>query len=322
MLTYHPSGMDASFRGAQRVLTAALPDCTSADGNATIDGPMALERPRMVQSSIIEPGPYCRTVSGEPEVAFRAFLDGIQRTRVLAYFRGIPLIYGTIAAVIRARVDRKLVTWRSPLIERRLYVPEQALPKKALASLRKHFEITDTAADVDGHVERHPIGLMERAVPLVQTDRSRLEKQLADAWCEDEATPLLMDGGIAGSERAARSACVVGAVKTHRTLYLDGDALTQLLAMPAGQRSAVFRIASSRTPVASFYLRLRDADGHDPMWGLVRVEIADAEGLSGRADEVSRWLLAERVPLALPDGRWDRMTYGVRGCEEYLRAIL
>ena len=322
MLTYHPSGMDASFRGAQRVLTAALPDCTSADGNTTIDGPMALERPRMVQSAIIERGPYCRVVPGDAEIAFRAFLDGIQRTRVLGYFQGVPLIYGTIAAVIRARVDRKLVTWRSPLIERRLYVPERALPKKALAALRKHFDITDTAADSDGPVEQHPIGLMERAVPLVQTDRSRLEKQLADAWCSEESSLLLMDGGIAGSERAARSSCVVGAVKTHRALYLDGEALRKVLAMPEGQRSAAFRIASSRTTVASWYLRLRDAGGHDPMWGLLRVEVADADDISARADEVSRWLLAERVPLALPDGRWDRMSYGVRGCEEYLRAIL
>lgn len=322
MLTYHPSGIDASFRGAQRVLTAALPECTHADGNTTLDGPMALERPRTVQSSIVEAGPYCRQVSGEPVVAFRAFLDGIQRTRVLGYLNGIPLIYGTIAAVVRARIDRKLVTWRSPLIERRLYVPERALPAYALDALRNHFDITDTAADSDGAVERHPIGLMERAVPLVQTDRSRLEKHLADAWCADETEPVLVDGGISGSERAAKSGLAVGAIKTHRTLYLDGDALSAVLAMPAGNRSAAFRISSARSPVVSWYLRLRDAGGHDPMWGLLRVEIAESNSLSARADEVSRWLLAERTPLALPDGRWDRMTYGVRGCEEYLRAIL
>ena len=26
-------------------------------------------------------------------------------------------------------------------------------------------------------------------------------------------------------------------------------------------------------------------------------------------------------PLSLPDGRWDKMAYGVHDCEEFLRAI-
>ena len=42
---------------------------------------------------------------------------------------------------------------------------------------------------------------------------------------------------------------------------------------------------------------------------------------AARANEVSRWVLAEALPLALPDGRWDKMAYGIRDCEEFLRAI-
>ena len=42
---------------------------------------------------------------------------------------------------------------------------------------------------------------------------------------------------------------------------------------------------------------------------------------SERADEVSRWVLAERAPVALPDKRWSTMAYGIRDCEEYLRAV-
>jgi hypothetical protein len=62
------------------------------------------------------------------------------------------------------------------------------------------------------------------------------------------------------------------------------------------------------------------------LWGLVRVEIAEptkapAKQVAARADEVSRWVLAEALPLAVPDGRWDKMVYGIRDCEEYLRAI-
>jgi hypothetical protein len=32
-------------------------------------------------------------------------------------------------------------------------------------------------------------------------------------------------------------------------------------------------------------------------------------------------VLAEAAPLALPDSRWDKMSYGVRNSEEFLRAI-
>ena len=53
---------------------------------------------------------------------------------------------------------------------------------------------------------------------------------------------------------------------------------------------------------------------------LVRVEVAASEASVELADEVSRWLLAETAPLALPDPRWDRLLYPIRDCEEYLRA--
>jgi hypothetical protein len=117
----------------------------------------------------------------------------------------------------------------------------------------------------------------------------------------------------------------VGVVESHRTLYAEAQPLRTVLRLAAGERSSVFRVTSpKRTPVASWYLRLRSTDGRDPLWGLVRVEVAD--GLSGRdlerrADDVSRWVLAEALPLATPDARWDKMVYGIRDCEEFLRAI-
>jgi hypothetical protein len=73
--------------------------------------------------------------------------------------------------------------------------------------------------------------------------------------------------------------------------------------------------------VYSWYLRLRDFTGHDAMWGLVRVEVAETDRITERADEVSRWVLAEMAPNAMPDTRWDKMAYGVRNCETFLRAI-
>jgi hypothetical protein len=78
--------------------------------------------------------------------------------------------------------------------------------------------------------------------------------------------------------------------------------------------------------VASWYLRLREPSGRDPLWGLVRIEVAppaaaEAATIGRRADQVSRWVLAEASPLSLPDGRWDTMAYGIRDCEQFLRSI-
>jgi hypothetical protein len=54
----------------------------------------------------------------------------------------------------------------------------------------------------------------------------------------------------------------------------------------------------------------------------VRIEVADDGGeITERAHTVSRWVLAEVAPLALPDPRWDTLVYGVHDCEEYLRAV-
>jgi hypothetical protein len=53
----------------------------------------------------------------------------------------------------------------------------------------------------------------------------------------------------------------------------------------------------------------------------VRVEAAEGEDLTMRADDISRWIIAEGSPLALPDHRWDKLSYGVRDAEEFLRAI-
>ena len=101
-----------------------------------------------------------------------------------------------------------------------------------------------------------------------------------------------------------------------------------ILGLAAGERSSVFAVASPngwRATVASWYLRLRESP--DPLWGLVRVEMSmPASGhrraLGERAEQVSRWVLAETSPLALPDGRWDTMAYGVRDCEQYLKASI
>ena len=290
-----------------------------------------LDAPKVVGATVLEgSGPLrARRVFPQPVAGFRGFLDGTQRSVVAVHLHGIPVIHGTAAAVVRERRNRRMHTWNLPLVERRVYAPREALSRTEWTALTAFYRerLVDTT-DGEADTGSHPLALRDAAFHRVQADRERLEQELAERWCATEKDRLFIDGGISGSERVAVSSCTVGVVKSHRTIYAEGPALRTVLGLGHPERSSVFRISysSRRTMVASWYLRLRDPAGRDPMWGLVRVEIAhpetqDLHAIGDRADEVSRWIMAEASPLALPDARWDKMVYGIRDCEEFLRAV-
>ena len=327
MLSYGTSAMDAGVRDAIRFLLDRVPEaCPLADGGGVLEhGPTGVEPPRTFGARVLE-GTTLRPhrIPGEPASTFAAFLDGIQRSRVVMYLPGgIPVVEGTIAAVIRERRNRRMVTWEQRR-QRRLCLPLDLVPDAGRLQAELGHAILDTSKPVGGDEahSRHPLALLDRAMQVVQHARETLEQRLAERWCGTQHAPLYIDGGIAGSSRTATASCTVGVVKSHRRLYAEGDALAVVFGLHRGERTSVFRVESSNRPaVASWYLRLRDAQGRDPMWGLVRVEIADGADAVRRADDVSRWILAEAAPLSLPDARWDKMVYGIRDCEEFLRAV-
>jgi hypothetical protein len=269
--------------------------------------------------------PAVRAV-GEPFVAFAGFLDGIQKSHVAYTGRnGAPVVGATVAAVIRQRTDRVLHAWRgAPKIVPALYAPFALIGAGNVEWLRTGgVDVVDTLEAGDPTDVRHPAELLALARNAVQRRREQLEIDLALAWCESETTPLYVDGGLSGSGEAAKSPLVVGVVKSHRTLYATTESLGLITSLESGMRTASFEIRPKyRETVASWYLRLRDARGRDPLFGLVRVEIARRSWSPERADEISRWVLAERAPVSLPDKRWSTMAYGIRDCEEYLRALL
>jgi hypothetical protein len=248
---------------------------------------------------------------------------------VAGYLHGVPIVHGTAAAVIRERRNRRMHTWSPPLVDSSLYAPRSACSAKAWDALKAKYQdrLVDTT-EGEADTGSHPLALRDAAYHRVQARREALEQRLAERWCDTENDRLFIDGGISGSQSVALSSCTVGVVKSHRTLYAEGAALQTVLGLGHRERSSVLSIifSSRRTRVASWYLRLRDPAGRDPMWGLVRVEIAHPDPseqhvIGDRADEVSRWILAEASPLALPDARWDKMVYGIRDCEEFLRAV-
>jgi hypothetical protein len=314
----------ATFHDAVRILAHRVPGVATVDSTApTLERLEGVhEAPRVIDAQVVENATVARSVPGPPTPAFGAFLDGIQESRVVNLSRGVPIVWGRVSAVIRRRSDRRLLTWERPIVECRIYAPLSALD----AEMRHHLAglpVIDTSrSDDDGILSRHPAHVLEQALHAVQRDRERAERTLAERWCETMREPLLVDGSIAGSDIVATHSCAVGVVKSHRQLYATAALIDVILGLASGERTPVVRIAPrKRSPVHSWYLRLRDGVAHDALWGIVRVEVAETDDPAARADEVSRWVLAERAPLALPDSRWDRMAYPVRECEEFLRAI-
>ena len=326
---------------ALRAIRYLLPDAEFIDNptqEGTLYGGAYSEPPTLRQATVVEGKGSLQAirVAAKPEVRFKAFLDGIQHVRILSHRRGVPIILGTVAAVIRVREQRRFGTWNGlgPLVARRLYLPRCYLPE-IVATSAGAFEIVDTAAPVANNPRpsRHPGALRACAIDRVRSDRERLEWELASAWCAHDAAPICVDGGISASiyGEEARAACVVGVIKSHQTLYADGEALMTVLSLAPGERSSVFRVESrfpradgeapSRAGVVSWYLRIRDPRGEDAMFGLIRVEALESAEMSARADEISSWILAESAPLSLPDTRWDKMLYGIQDCEAFLRAI-
>lgn len=330
------SGPDAASRAALRSLMERLPGMSAVEGGGSVE-PVTPSDPPVLRSAQIVEGSSLRAIkipslSRQATSRFGAFLDGAQKVQVVGHHQGMPIVFGTASAAVRVRVNRRMITWghQPPRVERRIFLPLRYLP--ALVDPRgssrdvsgSQWQIVDTStADQNGdYPSQHPAVLLERAIRAVDQERERLEDHLAEAWCARGEATLFIDGGISRSARVASSSRAVGVIKSHRTLYVEGDALRIVLGLEKGERSSVFRVSPrSRSSVMSWYLRLRDAKGHDAMWGLVRVEVAESDRPAERADEISTWVMAETTPLSLPDGRWDKMAYGVRDCEEFLRAI-
>jgi hypothetical protein len=321
---------NTSFIAVRRRLATALRDASPAGAPRPLETSErgAREAPAIREAGVIEGDRLtARPVPGAPEPRFDAFLDGSQLTLVARWHEAVPIVHGTVAAAIRQRRERRLTTWGSPIVRRALYAPLPLLPKAVSRALDSAgIDIVDTMARRDPP-SSHPFALQDLAYQRVMADRGHVEQELAAQWCAAERGLLFVDGGIAGSANVARAPNVVGVVKSHQTLYAAADDLGVVTSLKPGERSSVMRVeGTSRSAVASWYLRTTDAAGRDPFWGLVRVEVAlDADAnraaLTLRADEVSRWILAEKLPLSVPDPRWDRMAYGIRDTEEYLRAV-
>jgi len=123
--------MDASLRSVQRLLGRWAPQLRGTDrGGPTLETlPAVTESPRLAPATVTENDTFgARAVPSVQAEAFRGFLDGAQTSRVVMYDRGVPIIHGVAAAVIRERRDRRLVTWRGVRKHEAVYAPMTLVP--------------------------------------------------------------------------------------------------------------------------------------------------------------------------------------------------
>lgn len=308
-----------------RELAELLPGLRPVEhGGASLEASFSNPEPPVTRSAELLEDTIVRArpVAQDVEPVFGAFLDGAQESRTIAWIGHVPIVLADLAAVIRTRVDRRFVTWKGGFVERRaLYAPWHSLSTAYRPP--RHLELRDVE-DPGNTDDSHPFLRLQAASKAVKQDRELLERDLADRFCATGECPLYLDGNLPASDVVRASPFATGVIKSHHTLYVEGRNLDAVLALRCGERSSVFVIDSRRRPaVASWYLRIRDPERQSPFWGLVRVE-APLEmmerALTHEADARSAWILAERSPVALPDGRWDTMAYGIRNCEEFLRA--
>jgi hypothetical protein len=250
----------------------------------------------------------------EPWPGTVAFLDGIQRYEVMAYSGSSPVVVAEIAAAVLERRDRQLHVAR---VARERLVIARAGVLDELTEVIEGYDVIELTDDGPAHPV-HDFLLARREVDAA---RGRLEVQVGHGYRTESDAWLIIDGSLAESPQWASDPRMLGIAKSHSTLpFADAD-LEAYLRLPAGQRSPVFEpVGRSVAPVYSWALRLWPWEGKDLLHGLVRVEAAASLDTLAQADQLSRWLLAERAPVSTPDPRWDRLLYGIRAVEEYLRA--
>ena len=243
-----------------------------------------------------------------------AFLDGVQRSQLVAYAGSAPIVVGEVAAAVRERRERRLST---VVEERALLLIARPEAIAAAGELPAAFRTVALPVDEPAH----PVRDLANAARALDRARGALELAAAERYRTRSDGWLVIDGALTESPSWAADLRMVAISKSHATLPFEGSDLDRYLRLPPGHRSSVYAPETrSLTPVREWALRLWPWEGKDVFHGLVRVEVAPPNGTPEMADILSRRLLAERAPLSTPDHRWDRLLYGIHSVETYLRA--
>ena len=331
-------------------LTAAAGSCDleaqQFGGHPEEEEPFPTGRPHHLESPV-----GARDLGGHQGISRLCyFLDGVQSSREIGRIEMSPVIVATVAAAIVNRCERRFS--RMPLESPPVVVQAVILPRSAgEAGVEAFWElllaagfselgpdeipsspplVLDSAEYIGEQDPSDYVGMRERARGRVRSLRERLEGGMLGTWELDDQVLdsddwIAVDGQLQDLPVSNRRA--VGLIKSVARPEFVGRDVGMLLDLEPGMRTTSFvpDWQLRRSPGdhrTSWYLRLWPPQrGADALGSLMRVEAArDTE--PEQVDEISRWILAERAPLAKPDPRWPAMIYPIRYVEKVLKPLV
>lgn len=277
--------------------------------------------------------------------AFRFFLDGAQKTIPVCRVGLTPVVMAISATGILERDESgqpRLV--RQALRVQQSWITPTRLNNPALSRLIDEIlssggVIEDPLEYPDGqplddydHIAGSYGQTLSLSFKLAGELRARQERRLIDQWRtsmihDSPESWLVVDGPLRGNVPNA-----VGLVKNLQTQQLTHNEAIALFDLPQGSRTTAFRYASSDADhdqdhdagegKTMWYMRLWSPTGMDARHSLVRIEAAHDVSSTAQIDEISSWILAERLPRATADPRWPTLLYPIHYLERILKRRL
>ncbi len=266
----------------------------------------------------------------EPAWRVRYFLDGVQRTLPIGWCGMNALALVVVVAGVIERRPQDGVFRAVPGMTRVASTVIIASATDDAHSDELFAAFRDTGLDVqtadnpmtgpshDGDF----IALQSRIRPVVSAVREMCEYTALQAWVERTDGSegwLVMDGSLARADIGF----AVGLIKRHSRFDLTNTEMTDLLRMPVGHRTSAFQrdVSGGMRPL-TWYLRLHEATGADPLFGLARIEAPSQTAVPDHLDLLSHLIFAERTPRATNDDRWPTLLYPIHIAERILKVKL
>ncbi len=215
---------------------------------------------------------------------FSYFLDGIERKKIVFYYRSVPIIYGCVGAAILKRTDKTLHSSNLEDFQEKFYLPEKTYsdcpPHYFEPAEIKEFEknyINIGEKNYSGSYPIYPAEFIKAAHSKIQTQRGDIESSLARKWVDSDYQDgwLFVDGRIEGKKITGEN--IAGIIKSHKACYFDYAEQQKIYNMAKGERSSVFQPIDKngkKENVYSWYLRLHYSKNKGVNdFGIVRVEI-------------------------------------------------
>ncbi len=280
------------------------------------------------------------------------FLDGVQSSREIGRIGMAPVVVATVAAAIINRCDRRFsrmpLDW-PPTVVQAVILPRSAGDENIEALWQflldagfselgaeevpsSSYLVLDSAEFMGEELDPSDyVGMRDKASGRVRGLRERLERgmlrnwELDDRTFEDPEAWIAVDGQLKEVRESNRRA--VGLIKSVARPEFVGKDVGMLLDLEPGMRTTSFvpdwqlrRDPGERR--TSWYLRVWPRQpGADALGSLMRVE-APRDTPPETVDEITRWVLAERAPLAKPDPRWPAMIYPIHYVEKLLKPLV